>query len=52
MEFDARGLLSRVDALIRDTQAGTDRHPELATLRRWVLPRLRYLRGGYRSGPR
>lgn len=43
LEFDARGLLSRVDTLIRETHAGADRHPELATLRRWVLVRLPHL---------
>lgn len=43
LEFDARKLLSRVDALIHDTHAGVDRHPELVVLRRWVLDRLPHL---------
>ncbi|OLF08568.1 hypothetical protein [Actinophytocola xanthii] len=43
LEFDARGLLTRVDTLIRDTSADADRHPDLVVLRRWVLDRLPHL---------
>lgn len=43
LEFDARGLLTRVDTLIRDTRTDADRHPDLVVLRRWVLDRLPHL---------
>lgn len=43
LEFDARGLLSRVDELIRDTSASGDSHPDLVVLRRWVLARVPHL---------